>query len=243
MSYLDIGANADKLVQIQVDGQTVEVPLAEALAGYSRQEDYTKKTQEIAEQRKQLESLTADQRNAMAIYERLRADPEATVTALQQELGITTAPPAADPLGQEDDVDPEIKALRDNQVALETQIRQLTQNQTIDSETKKLLDAYPDANVEEVIQFAREKRLPEGSLDLAYRAMMFDKQAEESAKTPDDPATEGMSDGISADFAELLKRQIPQAPASRASDGNNDLPSTGDAFLDAVRAADMELRN
>ena len=40
---------------VKVDGQDVEVSLNELLAGYSRQSDYTRKTQELATERKQLE--------------------------------------------------------------------------------------------------------------------------------------------------------------------------------------------
>ena len=49
--YTDV---ADKVVKLQVDGQEVVVPVKEALAGYQRQADYTRKTQELSEQRKQM---------------------------------------------------------------------------------------------------------------------------------------------------------------------------------------------
>ena len=41
---------------VKVDGADVEVSLDELVSGYSRQSDYTKKTQELSEQRKQLEA-------------------------------------------------------------------------------------------------------------------------------------------------------------------------------------------
>ena len=47
----------EELYTLRVDGKEVEVSLNELLKGYSRQSDYTKKTQEIAEQRKQAEQL------------------------------------------------------------------------------------------------------------------------------------------------------------------------------------------
>ena len=50
--YTEVG---DKFVKLQVDGQEVVVPVKEALAGYQRQADYTRKTQELSEQRKQME--------------------------------------------------------------------------------------------------------------------------------------------------------------------------------------------
>ena len=44
-----------ELIAIKVDGEEIEVTLDELKSGYSRQKDYTKKTQEISNQRKDLE--------------------------------------------------------------------------------------------------------------------------------------------------------------------------------------------
>lgn len=46
----------DPLVKIKVDGKEIEVPLSELKNGYQRQADYTRKTMEVAEQRKQAEA-------------------------------------------------------------------------------------------------------------------------------------------------------------------------------------------
>ena len=50
-NYLDVDEVADRYVRVRVDGQDVEVPVREALQGYSRTADYTRKTQELAAQR------------------------------------------------------------------------------------------------------------------------------------------------------------------------------------------------
>ena len=44
----------DKYYRVKLDGEDYEVTLDEALAGYQRQQDYTKKTQQIAEDKKQV---------------------------------------------------------------------------------------------------------------------------------------------------------------------------------------------
>ena len=49
------GADVSDTYSVKVDGESVEVTLDELQAGYSRQSDYTKKTQEIADERKGLE--------------------------------------------------------------------------------------------------------------------------------------------------------------------------------------------
>lgn len=45
-----------KTYKVKVDGQELEVPEDELLKGYSRQQDYSRKTAEVAEQRKAVES-------------------------------------------------------------------------------------------------------------------------------------------------------------------------------------------
>jgi hypothetical protein len=57
--FLALEDNADRLVTVRVDGQEVVVPLSEALAGYQRQADYTRKTQEVSEQKKQIQTAAA----------------------------------------------------------------------------------------------------------------------------------------------------------------------------------------
>ena len=57
---------------IKVDGEDIQVTLDELKAGYSRQKDYTRKTQEVAEQRKEAEKIQneAMQKNAELSEER-----------------------------------------------------------------------------------------------------------------------------------------------------------------------------
>ena len=45
-----------ELITLTVNGEELEVSLDELKSGYSRQKDYTKKTQEVSEQRKDLEA-------------------------------------------------------------------------------------------------------------------------------------------------------------------------------------------
>lgn len=70
-------------VKVKIDGQEEEITLAEALKGYSRQADYTRKTQELSSQRKAAEEhITA----VRAERERLAAN----LTELEQALKDAT---------------------------------------------------------------------------------------------------------------------------------------------------------
>jgi len=162
---------ADKMVRLQVDGQEVLVPVKEALAGYQRQADYTRKTQEISEQRKQLEY-------AKALQEALQNDPHNTLRLLNQQYNTQL------PLEGEDEyLDPQAKQVKDLEkrlVAFEQKQAMDELTRTIDSLQSKYGD---DFNADEVVA----KALATGQTDLesVFKQMAFDKvysKASESQK-------------------------------------------------------------
>lgn len=61
----------DLTVKVKVDGEEMEVSLAELRNGYSRTADYTRKSTALAEQRKQIESEIETIRNERALYQEL----------------------------------------------------------------------------------------------------------------------------------------------------------------------------
>ena len=62
---------------VKVDGQEVEVTQDELINGYSRQQDYTRKTQELSQQRKTIEQQQAELAQRDAIYSQLLPKMEA----------------------------------------------------------------------------------------------------------------------------------------------------------------------
>ena len=68
--------------------EELEVPLKEALSGYSRTADYTRKTQELAQQRQQVEY-------ALAVQRALQAQPAETIRLLARPVRDPTRPAAA----------------------------------------------------------------------------------------------------------------------------------------------------
>lgn len=59
---------ADQPFTVRVDGKDEQVPLSELLAGYSRQSDYTRKTQSLANDKKSFEQEAAAARQERAEY-------------------------------------------------------------------------------------------------------------------------------------------------------------------------------
>jgi len=163
--YTEIG---DKYVKLQVDGEEVSVPIKEALAGYQRQADYTRKTQELSDQRKQVQY-------ASALQEALQSDPAATLLLLQEHYGVQAQPET------DEWVDPSELQLRQ----LEKRIAAFEQDKALDS-LNKTIDTLKskygeDFDADEIVA----KALAEGSTDLeaVFKKASFDKIYAKSRET------------------------------------------------------------
>jgi len=66
------GEEEEELYAVTVNGEEVAVSLDELLSGYSRQSDYTRKTQEIANDRKDIESLQQKYNSEMSTIQQER---------------------------------------------------------------------------------------------------------------------------------------------------------------------------
>lgn len=78
---LDIGSFGSHLITVKVDGQEIEVPLNEVASGYMRQADFTRKTQDLAKQRKQLEGMAL-------LADTLANDPHTAIQTLADFTGV-----------------------------------------------------------------------------------------------------------------------------------------------------------
>ena len=91
-------AEPEKEFDVTVDGQKVKVKLSELLNGYQRQADYTRKTQALADERRQVEALKAAlivQKDAQAgesksdqPQNQVQADYDAAVAEAERRLGL-----------------------------------------------------------------------------------------------------------------------------------------------------------
>ena len=76
--------NEPQLYAVKINGEDVEVTIDELQSSYSRQADYTRKTQELAQQRKTVEEQQGEVAKNEAIYKELLPKMEA---ALSESLG------------------------------------------------------------------------------------------------------------------------------------------------------------
>ena len=87
-----------QLYTIKVDGEETEVTLEELQNGYSRQRDYTRKTQELAQQRKAIEAQQQEVSQKDAIYSQLLPKMEATLKGELENEPDWSALYEADPI-------------------------------------------------------------------------------------------------------------------------------------------------
>jgi hypothetical protein len=148
-----------QLVTVKVNGAERQITLEEAVNGYQRQEDYTRKTQEVAQERARLTQ-------AEKIFNALVADPAATIALLQETYGIGARAEAED--GFDDPVEARLRPIEQ----AFAQQQQQAQVAAIHQQVQSLTERYGEFDVNAVIQHAIRK----GGIDVetAYRDLMFD---------------------------------------------------------------------
>jgi len=126
---------APELYKVIIDGEEVEVSLDELQKGYSRQSDYTRKTQQLAQQRKEAEALQQDYAQRVQYLNQFAQQ-------IQQQPDIpepawTADPQAWERLRHEDPVQfvLEKDAARDRQLARQQRAQQM---QYLQSEQQQL---------------------------------------------------------------------------------------------------------
>lgn len=168
--YVDPSAFADKYVRIKVDGEELEVPFTEALNGYQRQADYTRKTQELATQRNQLQF-------AQTLQQALETDPQGTLSVLSRHYGVAAANQMIADAQQGAPQEPEFDDPLERRVwEMDQRFQQIEQeraSERLQKEISRLQSTYEDFNPQEVVQAA----LRFGTTDLegVYKQIAFDR--------------------------------------------------------------------
>ncbi|CAB4151359.1 hypothetical protein UFOVP587_13 [uncultured Caudovirales phage] len=164
---LDITEYSNYRVPVKFDGEEQHIPLSEAIAGYQRQADYTRKTQELAQQR---ESLMF----ASNLQTALDKDPAGTLELLSRHYGVSTAQAQQmmDSSYEEEDLDPSERRIRelDQRIA---SFEEYQSQQQIEKEISRLQTLYPDFDTNEVVQTALRSNTTD--LEAVYKQLGFDK--------------------------------------------------------------------
>ena len=165
--YINPDDFGDKYVKVKVDGADVDVPIKEALSGYQRQADYTRKTQELASQRESLQF-------AQTIAQALDNDPTGTIELLNRHYG--TGQPVNQPSVEPEFADPlERQVYELNQKILS--FEQIQAQSQLEKEIGRLQNQYQDFNVSDVINQAL--RTGSNDLESIYKQMAYDRLVQE----------------------------------------------------------------
>lgn len=165
---LNVDEYSDYRIPVKLDGEELQVPLSEAIAGYQRQADYTRKTQELAQQREALQF-------ASTLQAALENDPAGTLELLSRHYGISKAQAAemvSDMGDSYEDVDPVERKMRelDQRIA---QFEEYQSQQEIEREIGRLKSKYQDFDTNEVVNAALKANTTD--LEAVYKQIAFDK--------------------------------------------------------------------
>lgn len=165
--YVDTSQLGDHLVKVRVDGADVELPLKDALNGVMMQQAFTRRTQELANERKRLAQLEN-------LGNLLESDPRGTLqqlaTAYELDLASMTPDAQADPMEQ-------------RFATLENQLRQQSAaaaQMQIKGEIEQLKTQFGDFDEHAVIDYAARNRLP---VTTAYRDLNFDRLLQQQQRS------------------------------------------------------------
>jgi len=165
---------------IKVDGEQHQVSLEELQDGYQRQADYTRKTQELADERRRLQQ-------AEAIVSSLENNPAETLNALGEAFGLVAQPPA--PMRNTnddwyDDEEPQqVDATAMRVSELEYRLAQqdrLARRNNIEKQVNSLKDQYGDFDSTELFQHALRHKI--GNLEAALTHMRFGEVSDKATK-------------------------------------------------------------
>ncbi len=149
---LDLDEYGNHMVLTKVDGTERRVPLSEVRDGYMKGQDYTFKTQQLAQDRQRLAQ-------AEAIAYALEQDPQETLRILAEQFGEVQEP-------EEDlDLDPTQKVLREL-TAWKAEQEQQSKQQAIQSELDGLAGRFGDYDQQELLVHATRFGIP--NLEAAY---------------------------------------------------------------------------
>ena len=215
---------------VKVDGQEVEVTQEELINGYSRQQDYTRKTQELSQQRKTIEQQQAELAQRDAIYSQLLPKMEAQLKGeLANEPDWNTLY-EDDPVGYVrekqlwDEKKEKLSAVSAEQQRLQQEalVKQQTQiQQFVEYGNQKLLEIIPEWQNQEVA-------LKEKAAISEYAVNTLGYTPEEIQQVYDYRALLGLRNAwLNSRTVEATKKKPTQkAPARVARPGTTNRPKT-----------------
>ena len=247
--YLEIDDDlASKYVKAKVGDEEVPVPLNEAIQGYQRQADYTRKTQELSQLRQEAEQ-------ALRLQQAMQTSPGLTIQVLAQQAGTTVEEflgmtPAQQQQAVADNQEPEYadpleKALaqeREERMALQNRIEAREADEYLRNSVESLKQTYQisDDEVRSVVQQALQMGVGPESFPMIYQAQAYQK-LQVQTETQQEHATQQQQEDAARQAAAAAASQV--VTQGSGSTGVTEVPSANGITSprDAVLAAFEQL--
>ena len=167
--YLEVDDPDNRWVRTKVDGEEVEVPYSEFQRGYSREADYTRKTQALAQQRQEAEF-------GLRLQAALAADPQATIKLLAERYGSQQQAQQPEP-EFDDPLERQLYEERQARMSLEERINQRETDEQLGRTIEGLRTQYgaTDEDLRVVVTTAQQQNLGIEALPMIYKMMAFDR--------------------------------------------------------------------
>jgi len=174
--YVEVDDPDNRWVRTKVNGEDVEIPFSEFQRGYSRQADYTQKTQALAEQRQQAEF-------GLRLQQALEANPRMTLQLLAEQHGMSLAEARAAQAAAEPEpefADPLEKMVyeeRQARLALEERLAQRDIDEQLGRAVQGLRTEFnaSEDDVRTTISTALQMGLGVEALPMIYKTMAYDR--------------------------------------------------------------------
>jgi hypothetical protein len=183
------------------------ITLDAAREGFLRQADYTRKTQEVAAQRKELQRL-----EALDVF--LRQDPQRAIELLAEQHNVDLGEYGKEFLAREDET-PEQRELRELRAQVAKQDQSANQ-QAIQSEFAQLREEFGDVDDLAVLTHAAERGFPSlraAYVDLNLDSVIAQRVAAEKAKAEEDARIEAKRGAQVVEGSSSRAGSAPKAPA------------------------------
>lgn len=175
--YVEIDDPDNRWERVKVDGEELEVPYSELKRGYSREADYTRKAQAVAQARQEAEF-------GLNLQRALEANPEMTLRILAERHGVQFAQQVAQAAQPEEDeyTDPLERAIaeeRQARISLEQRLAARDEDERLEAAIGGLRQQFnlSDEDLQEVIGVAYQGGYGIEALPMIYKTMAFDRLA------------------------------------------------------------------
>lgn len=215
--YVEVDDPDNRWVRVKVNGEDTEVPFSEFQRGYSREADYTQKSQSVAELRREAEY-------GLQLQQALQTDPALTLQILAQQYQLDQQrQQAPEPEPEFDDpLERQLYEERQARIALEQRFEQRESDRALESAVGNLRSQYQlnDDDVRQVVGIAAQTGLGLDALPMVWKTIAFDRiqasvvehqrrQAAETQQrtTAKTAATQTVSSGRGAPSRNIIDQQ------------------------------------